>query len=181
MSTGNLAAMIAGVTLNDIVFFLIAGVTILAALGVVSFRNIVHSALSLVLAFLGVAAIYFQLNAGFIGLVQIMVYAGAISVLIIFAVMLVMDKEVQKTNLPTPRLGSRLIGAYISVLLVVVLGASIWFSHWPIGSGQLSEGAVGILASLLMGDYIVAFEVAAILLLVAVVGAIILAKGAEDK
>ncbi|MFA7078870.1 MAG: NADH-quinone oxidoreductase subunit J, partial [Syntrophomonas sp.] len=66
-----------GITLNDVVFVGVSGLTILAALGVVLSRNIIHSALALILTFLGVAVTFFQLGAGFIGLVQILVYAGA--------------------------------------------------------------------------------------------------------
>lgn len=167
--------------LNDGVFILIAGVIVLAALGVVTSKNIVHSALLLVLTFLGVAALYFQMNAGFIGLVQILIYAGAISILIVFAIMLVMDVEVGKTNLPSPSLARRLMGVYVTLLLITALGASIWFTSWQISPEPAARDEIGLLAGLMLGDYVVAFEVAAILLLVAVVGSIFLAKGVEEK
>ncbi len=168
--------------LNDAVFILIAVVTISSALGVVASKNIVHSALLLVVTFLGVAGFYFQMNAGFIGLVQILIYGGAISVLIIFAIMLVMDVEVEKTNLPSPSIPRRLGGIYLSILLTVALGASIWFTRWPLAeAGSQGRDEMVVLADLMLGKYVVAFEVAAILLLVAVVGAIILAKGADEK
>lgn len=171
----------ANVQLQDIVFVMIAIATVGAALGVVFLRNIVHNALCLVLTFLGVAAVYFQLDAGFIGLIQILVYAGAISVLIIFAIMLVMDKEVKQTSLPIPSLGRRMVGIYITVLLVATLGLVIYFTTWPLASGAgVPLDAVGMLAELMLGDYVIAFEAAAILLLVAVVGAVILAKGVEE-
>ena len=168
-------------SLNDIVFIALAGITLLAALGVVLSRNIMHAALFLVLTFLGVAGIYFQLNAGFIGLVQIMVYAGAISVLIIFSIMLVMDVEIGKTNLFNQSVPTILTGVYVSVLLVCGLAGAIWFTKWPVSSIQAVDQGVEKLAGLLLGPYVVSFEVAAILLLVAVFGAIILAKGVEDK
>lgn len=168
--------------LNDAVFILIAAVTIFSALGVVASKNIVHSALLLVVTFLGVAGLYFQMNAGFIGLVQILIYGGAISVLIIFAIMLVMDTEVEKTNLPSPSIPRRLGGLYLSILLTAAAGAAIWFTRWPLaGAGSKGLDEMTVLADLMLGKYVVAFEVAAILLLVAVVGAIILAKGADEK
>jgi len=169
------------VSLNDLVFVAMALVIVVAATGVVMLKNIVHSALSLILAFVGVAGIYFQLSAGFIGLVQIMVYAGAISVLIIFAIMLVMDKSVEKTNLFSPNIIRLLAGMGLTFLLFVTLGVAIWFTKFPVVSAEGPVDAVGMLANLFMGDYVIAFETAAILLLVAVIGAIILAKGAEDK
>lgn len=164
--------------LNELVFYTIAVVTLLAALGVVGFKNIVHSALALVLTFLGVAALYFQLGAGFLGLVQVLVYAGAVSVLIVFAVMLVMDREAEESNLANPR--TRLIGGFIALLLTGGLGTAIWSSKWPAVTAQPLKDSIGKLAQMLLGDYVVAFEAAALLLLLAVVGAIILVKGAEE-
>lgn len=166
--------------LNDAVFILIAAVTIGSALGVVAAKNIVHSALLLVVTFLGVAGLYFQMNAGFLGLVQILIYGGAISVLIIFAIMLVMDTEAAKTNLPSPSLPRRMGGFYLSILLTIAAGAAIWFTRWPLGQAA-GKDEMAVLADLMLGKYVVAFEVAAVLLLVAVVGAIILAKGADEK
>lgn len=169
-------------SLYDAVFIAIAGVTVLGALGVVLFRNIIYSALSLILAFLGVAALYFQLNAGFLGVIQILVYAGAISVLIIFAIMLVMNRAAGKSNLVSPRSREVFTGGTITAMMLTALIAAIGLSDWP--KRVLLAGAddtVGILAELMLGDYVVAFEAAAILLLVAVVGAIILAKGVENK
>lgn len=165
----------------DLTFGAIAVFTILMALGVVLCRNIVHSALLLVLTFLGVAAVYFQLGSGFIGLVQILVYAGAISVLMIFAVMLVMDRAPSKTNLAVPGPKRRMAVAYIILLLTVFLGISVGLTDWPVADNLARASEVEFIANLLMGDYVVAFEVAAVLLLVAVVGAIMLAKGAGDK
>lgn len=170
-----------GFTLNDAVFIVIAGLTLLAALGVMFSRNIVHSAIFLVITFLGVAGIYFQLNAGFLGLVQIMVYAGAISVLMIFAIMLVMDVDPNRTNLFNTNLPTMLFGGFAGFLLVAGLVGSIWFTKWPISPVKASDQGVGLLADLMLGKYVVPFEVAAILLLVAVVGAIILARGVDEK
>lgn len=175
------SAIVNGFTLSDAVFIVIAGITILAALGVVLTRNIVHAAIFLVVTFLGVAGIYFQLNAGFIGLVQIMVYAGAISVLMIFAIMLVMDGEAGKTNLFNASLPTMLIGGYVGFLLFCGLAGAIWVSKFPISPAKVSDTGVDLLAGLMLGKYVVPFEVAAVLLLVAVVGAIILARGVEDK
>lgn len=166
--------------INDLVFVAIAGFTLLSALGMVLSRNLVHSALALILAFLGVAALFFNLGAGFLGLVQILVYAGAISVLIIFAIMLVMHGEPSQTNGFNHSLGTHLAGAYVASVLTLALSLSIWFSELPEIKGKTVEDAVGMLAQLFMGNYVIAFETAAVLLLVAVVGAIILARGAEQ-
>ncbi|HZK43537.1 MAG TPA: NADH-quinone oxidoreductase subunit J [Syntrophomonadaceae bacterium] len=163
----------------DLVFIAIAGIIILASLGVVISRNIIHSALLLIVSFLGVAAIYFQLNAAFLGLVQIMIYAGAISVLIIFAIMLVADQDLSKSN-PSDKKGA-VIGVIVAGLFTFLVSISIASSKWPGLVNNILENPIEILAELLMGDFVVAFEVAAILLLVAIVGAIMIAKGADDK
>ncbi|MEA1961997.1 MAG: NADH-quinone oxidoreductase subunit J [Bacillota bacterium] len=175
------AAFVTGLTLSDVVFIVIAGITVLSALGVVLARNIVHSAVFLVITFLGVAAVYFQLNAGFLGLVQIMVYAGAISVLMIFAIMLVMDVEPQETNLFNKSVPTILTGGYVGVLFFAGMTGAIAFTKWPVSSVKAGDAGADLLAGLMLGKYVVPFEVAAILLLVAVVGAIILARGVEDK
>ncbi|HWQ76876.1 MAG TPA: NADH-quinone oxidoreductase subunit J [Syntrophomonas sp.] len=166
-------------SLNDIVFIVLAGITLAAALGVVLTRNIIHSALFLVLTFLGVAGIYFQMDAGFLGLVQIMVYAGAISVLMIFAIMLVMQADVSKTNLFNRSVPTIMAGSYTGALLTAALIGAIWFTKWPLSRVPSRDQGVENLAGLLLGQYVIPFEVAAILLLVAVFGAIILAKGEE--
>lgn len=165
--------------MNDAVFIILGFITLLGAVGVVSFTNIVHAALSLVLSFLGVAGLYFQLQAEFLGLVQIMVYAGAISVLIIFAIMLVMDRDPDQTN--TSHKVNRWWGGLIAVLFAVFIGFAIRESHFTWQAGSTGADRVGQLAELVLGNYVIAFEVAAILLLVAVVGAIILAKGAKEQ
>lgn len=167
-------------SINDVVFIVIAGFTLLSALGVILNRNIVHSAVFLIMCFLGVAGIFFELGAGFLGLIQIMIYAGAISVLIIFAIMLVMNVEASKTNLANRSLATTLWAIFIGILMAAALGASIWFSHLPMVKDKPVGDAVGMLASLMLGRYVVPFEVAAVLLLVAVIGAIILARGVEE-
>ena len=166
--------------MNDLVFVILGLITLLGALGVVAFKNIVHAALALIVSFLGVAGLYFQLHAEFLGLVQVMVYAGAISVLVIFAIMLVMDRDPETTSLSHKV--NRWWGGLIALLFTALIGVSIWESQFTtIQAGNGSVERVGQIGELLLGDFVVAFEVAAILLLVAVVGAIILAKGAKDQ
>jgi NADH:ubiquinone oxidoreductase subunit 6 (subunit J) len=111
------------VNMNDAVFIILGVITLFGAVGVVSFNNIVHAAISLVISFLGVAGLYFQLQAEFLGLVQVIVYAGAISVLIIFAIMLVMDRDPARTNL-THKI-NRWWGGLIAVLFAVFIGLAI--------------------------------------------------------
>jgi len=159
------------------VFYGLATLTVGAALGVVFSSNIVRAAFCLAASFLGMAALFFLLGAQFLGLVQLMVYAGAVSVLVIFAVMLVIKDDARRSSPFHPV--SKWWGAVISVLLAGALGRAIWHSSYSGGKLAREPDRVGQLAKMLLGDYVVAFEVAAVLLLVAVVGAIILAKGEE--
>ncbi len=168
--------------MSDLFFLIITTFTIASALVVVLSRNIIHSALALILTFLGVAMTFFGLGAGFLGLVQILVYAGAVSVLIIFAIMLVMKPDPNSTNLPTPSRDTHFTGGLLAWLVVMGLGVAIGLSRWPsLPDAPKGYDAVADLATLLLGNYVVAFEAAAVLLLLAVVGAIILARGAEKS
>jgi NADH-quinone oxidoreductase subunit J len=166
----------------DIAFIILALTTLTAAVGVVLLRNIVHSALCLILTFLCVAGFYFQLNAEFVALIQIMVYAGAISILIIFAVMLVMDRDPSRTSLPAVGTNKSLVAGYGIFLTVACLGLAGLQTEWPEAPAPPGD-SMRALAHLYLGDYIIVFLGAAVLLLVAVVGAITLAKGkgADDK
>lgn len=162
----------------DLVFYVLAACVIMAALGVVALPNIVHSALCLVLTFVGVAGVYFYLGADFIGLIQILAYAGAISVLIIFAVMLLLSRDVSESNPSLPR--GKFLAAVFSGLFAFLLMVSIYSTSWNLAGKAEFKDSIGKIAFMLMGDYVIAFEIAAILLLAAVIGAIILARG-EDK
>ncbi len=167
--------------LNEIAFYVISGLTVSAALGVVLSRNIVHSALALIVTFLGVAMTFFELGAGFLGLVQILVYAGAISVLIIFAIMLVMNPDPSRTNLTTPSRDTNFWGGLLAWIIIAAIGIALGKHQWPFPPAIPADtDRVGAIASLLLGNYVVAFEAAAVLLLLVVVGAIILAKGVEE-
>ncbi len=162
------------------VFYIVAAVIIISALGVVFSRNIIHSALLLVMSFLGIAACFFELQAGFLGLMQILIYGGAVSVLIVFAVMLVMQERTEKTNAAIASRSVSTVSALLCLALFVVLGCCVAPARLLTSSSIPVPDAVAALAGLMLGDYVLAFELAAILLLVAVAGAILLARG-EDR
>lgn len=156
-----------------LVFWFLALVIVTAALGVVFLKNIVHSALCLIVAFLGVAGIFLTLQAEFLAMVQVLVYGGAVSVLIIFAVMLIQKGDMQGTNL-----FGRLRNPGI-ILSLVFLALLAWFVN-SAGNGLLpgdfSAGTVRAISELMLTQFVIPFEVAAILLLAAMVGAIIVAR-----
>ena len=164
-------------TFNEFVFFFFSAILILAALGVITARNPVHAALLLVLAFFTSAAIWLQLQAEFLAIALVLVYVGAVMVLFLFVVMM-LDINIARlregfwTYLP--------LGALVALLLVaemvIVLGGHIaGFSDTPappsLPSGYSNTKELG---RLIYTEYVYPFEIAAVILLVAIVSAIAL-------
>ncbi len=156
-----------------IAFWISAAVIIAAALGVVLLRNIFRAALSLILCFLMVAGIYITLSADFLAAVQILVYVGAISVLIILAIM--MTREVQRGNLSNKL---QLPAFIVAILFLAVLVLTATNTPWPIAGTAPVAPTTATIASRLFGEggFILPVEIAAVLLLSAILGAIVLAR-----
>ncbi len=159
-----------------IVFIICSLITLGAALAMVTSKNLFHGALFMILSFIGVAGLYVLLEAGFLAAVQILIYAGAIAMLIIFAVMLtrrLMAKDLVQHN------AQWVWSALGSVLLFVALSLILIQVNWPVVEAAVPEETISILGQDLMGTYLVPFEVASVLLLVALVGSIIIARERE--
>ena len=154
-------------------FWILAAIMILAALGVVLLRNVFRAALSLILCFLMVAGLYITLSADFLAAVQILVYVGAISVLIILAIM--MTREVQRGS-PPNRL--QFPAFVVTLLFFEVLVLTLINTPWQISSTPPLAPTTASLATLLFGEggFILPVEIAAVLLLSAIIGAIVLAR-----
>lgn len=163
----------------DTIFFVVLGLAaVLAAIGVIAQRNVLYSGLLLVLNMLALAALYIQMNAQFLGVAQIIVYAGAVMVLFLFTVMLVGGR-------PEARQGASLRGqgalaavvvAALGVDLVLLLAGGLRGAA-PAAVGLARLGSVEELATALFGRYLWAFEATGLLLLVAVVGVVYLVRG----
>ncbi len=164
----------------SIAFWMLAVIIVIAALGVVLLRNLFHAALMLVLCFLGVAGIYVLLNADFLAVVQILIYAGAISILIIFAIML--TREVYRGNpFGRFRLSALLVSGLMLAAFILVALATHWPSLAPVpGSPQVAQGQPtthGLSLALFgHGGFLLPFEITAVLLLAVLIGAISLMK-----
>lgn len=165
-------------TAIQILFILVAGITLGAALLVVVSRNLVHAALWLILALFGVAVIFVLLNAGFLAIVQIVIYIGAIAILIIFAIMLTR----RVANDFGPQVNPNWMWA---VLVSVGLFACLsWLlSKWPGSHAVLPEMSATAdplrqlgLALVSRNAYAIPFEVTSVLLLAALIGAIMIAR-----
>jgi NADH-quinone oxidoreductase subunit J len=168
-----------------IVFVLASAMMLIGAFGVITRRNPVHAALSLVLTLFGVAVHFVALEAYFLAAVQIIVYAGAIVVLFLFVIMLLgVDKaeDLQTEPLVAQRWLAGIAGLGLLGLLVIAIsrGAEMLTTRAE-GLATSAEGASGDaniqqLARSVFGDYVVAFELTSILLVVAVVGTVMLAR-----
>lgn len=170
-----------------LLFWIIAIVLVGAALMVVTMRNIVHSALALVMVFAMAAGVYLLLNAEFIAIVQILIYAGAVTILILFALMLTRTNNLRSNSNPANKqwwlavIISALVGAGIiyatasSTHAVATIGSSA--SQLPPGISNVVR--IGqLLYSPTTYSYVLPFEIASVVLLVAIVGAIVI--GRED-
>ena len=164
------------VTTQLICFSILSLIIIIGSLGVVLLESIVYSAFLLGGVFMSVAGLYLLLNASFVAAAQVLVYVGAINVLILFAIMLVNKKEDLK---PIKYLNSRrLISSTICITLLSLLVRVDLSNTWLIADPKLSIGEESTirLGEHLFSDYLLPFEVASVLLLMAMIGAIVLAR-----
>jgi NADH-quinone oxidoreductase subunit J len=162
-------------TVQQVVFVMVAILTIFGSLVVVLARNLFHSALGLVAAFFGAAGIYIVAEAEFIGVSQVLVYVGAISTLITFAIMLTRGMMFGSTS---PRNRQSGTAAIITSLTFLVLAALMGAIPWPQAGEPITDGQA-IIAGLgrsFVNEYVVPFQLLAMLLLVALAGAIVLAR-----
>ncbi len=157
----------------SVAFWVLASIVVLAALAVVLLRDVFRAALSLILCFLTVAGLYLTLSADFLAAVQILIYVGAISVLIILAIML--TREVQRGS-PSNRF--RLPAFFVAVLFFAGIGYAMLNTPWQISSTPPLEPTTPAIAGLLFGQggFILPVEIAPLLLLAAILGAIVLVR-----
>jgi NADH-quinone oxidoreductase subunit J len=156
-------------------FYIFAGLAIVAALSVVLQRTPVYSALSLILVLCSLAVIYLLLGAQFLAVIQVIVYAGAIMVLFVFVIMLLNARQESPTDhsLFARRLGLPLLAVFLAEVIFVVVGH---FSGSVFAAGATFDGGPRAVGALLFRNYVLPFEVTSILILVAVMGAVVLAK-----
>ncbi|HEY3064784.1 MAG TPA: NADH-quinone oxidoreductase subunit J [Methylomirabilota bacterium] len=158
-------------------FLLVAVIAVGAALGLVIKKNPIHGALFLVVNLGSIAVLYQSLGAEFLAWAQVIVYAGAIMVLFVFAIMVLIPGK-EETG-PDPRRRTRLLATPFAVaLLLLLLGFLVTAGPpAPAGTGAAATGnGVERLATILFTDYLLPFEVTSILLLAAMVGVLVLAR-----
>jgi len=161
-----------------IFFYSVAAVAIISAILVISCKNPINSALSLVMAFFCLAVFYVMLNAPFLAVVQVMIYAGAIMVLIIFVIML-LNIQVETGKRSTHGI---IIGGVIGLVILCETGYLISTGAISAGRGLMDQalitkvGHTELIGKALFGDFLLPFEITSLLLLAAVIGAVVLAR-----
>jgi len=165
-----------GITWNDVLFMVLAAIMLGSALLVVTLRDIIRCGIAMVASFAALAGIYVMLGAPLVAAAQVLVYIGAIAVLILFAVMLTQAKAApvrlvfQTQAIPA---------AIAALVLALLIGLTVTATDWG-EVGQRVATSTDALARLLFNEYVLPFEVVSVLLLAAVIGGVYLAKR-EDR
>jgi NADH-quinone oxidoreductase subunit J len=165
-------------TVAQLIFYIFAALAVGGGLGVVLMRNAVYAALFLILSLLAVSGIYILLASEFLALVQILIYGGAVTVILLFALMLTRVADLTDTLVgaqwPVAGLASALLAG-----LLIAAGAT---SDWPgDAAGEITRVPFTNVGDALFGQWAAPFEIASLVLLVALVGAIVIARQEEGE
>ena len=158
---------------EQIAFWIMTVFAVGGAVGVVSSRSLFHSALFLIMSLFGVAGYYVILSAGFLAVVQVMVYIGAIAILVLFAIMFsrtLMDRKGDQRN------NQWWVSLPIAAILFLILVGVVNTVEWPVSGAAPTEDAVLQLGLAFLGSYLIPFMVVSILLSVTLIGAVFLAR-----
>ena len=161
-------------------FFIFAALTLVGGIGVVVNRNPVTSAFSMILSFLGLAALFIQLNAYLVGVLQILIYAGAIMVLFLFIIMLLDIPKAENKRFPVFTLGASfaVVVSFVTVVITVITKSGVGAAKLPAIEAQKGPGQSDVhqIGELLFSTYWFPVQIVAVLLLVATVGVVVLSK-----
>ena len=166
--------------IEGLIFGLLSILTLAGAAAAALLRNLVHCALSLSVTFVGLALMYLSLGAQFVGLSQILVYIGAVAILVVFAILLTRGAGALTPHRLIAAAGWRL-GWIASVAVGLVLIFALVRSPLPASGDQAAKVTVLQIGQALMGPYVLPLEVVAILLTVALIGAVIVAMPEDQK
>lgn len=163
----------------SVVFYILAALTVAGALAAVLLRNLVHAALAVTIAFLGLALLFLSLDAQFAGFAQILVYIGAVAILVVFAILLTRGSEV-----PAHGVFSRTwaTGLVIAAAVFAALGSAVIQSARALPN-ETAAPAVTVrdIGNALVGRYVLPLEIVALLLTAATIGAVIVAMHEKEK
>jgi NADH-quinone oxidoreductase subunit J len=161
------------------VFYLLAALTVAGALAAVLLKNTVHCALALTVAFAGLALLFLELDAQFAGFAQILVYIGAVAILVVFAILLTRGSETPKDGVYSRNWP---VGLVIAAGVFSVLGWAVLQSARVLPQGTPATPTVTVLqiGNALMGRYVLPLEIVALLLTAALIGAVIVAMHEKE-
>lgn len=169
--------MTAGISGEFVAFFLLSLVTLGGAVFMLSLTRVVHMVVALAFTFLGLAGLYVMLEAEFVAFSQVLIYAGAVSILMLFGIMLTRH-DVDEEEIDRRRRHRAL--AFVAVLALFAALFKGIVALVPAGEGQLAKANTLEIGKALFTKYVIPFELVSVLLLVALVGAIVLARKEED-
>jgi NADH:ubiquinone oxidoreductase subunit 6 (subunit J) len=156
-----------------IVFWVAVVICLVGAIGMLRSREMVRSALSLVLSFSGVAVLYLLLNADFLAVAQILIYVGAIMILILFAIMLT-PGQVEVPGLASQ--GQTLAAGLVSLAVFAITTGVMLTTPWRLRGDVVSAPTTERIGELLLSTYVLPFEIASVLLTAALIGALVIAR-----
>ncbi len=163
-----------------IAFWMLATVTVAGALLTVTLSNIVHCVLAAVLFFTGIAGLYFYLGAEFLGASQILIYVGAVATLILFAIMLTRGLREEPGDLRHV-LGNKLYALVAAAAVLGILLHALLSQTWPLETLEGARAGMADIGRELLTTFLLPFEVVALLLTAALVGAIVIALDEKKK
>ena len=162
--------------ISSVLFFVLAAGVVGAGAAVVTLRNIIHSAVAMMICFGSLAGMYALLGAPIVAAAQVLIYLGAISVLILFAIMLTQAGD---ANLPAPFHRQVPIAVVVALAIIGLVGWAALQTDWGMATEAASAGVEAI-AKAVFTTYALPFEIISLLLLVAIIGAIYLARRPEE-
>jgi NADH:ubiquinone oxidoreductase subunit 6 (subunit J) len=165
------------VTVAEFVFYLIAAAAIVTAIGVVTVPSVVHAALFLIGTLVTVAGFYILLSSEFLALVQILIYAGAVATIVLFGLMLTRGRDLPSVSVGAQWPAALLVVSALAISLLVV----VTDTNWPRDTGEVTLVGLQTLGTALFTTWLLPFEVASIVLLVALVGAIVISRQEEGE
>ena len=162
--------------ISSVLFFLLAFGVVGAGIAVVTLRNIIHSAVAMMICFGSLAGMYALLGAPIVAAAQVLIYLGAISVLILFAIMLTQAGD---ANLPAPFHRQVPVAAVVALAIIGLVGWAVIQTDWNVVP-QAVGAAVDAIATAIFTTFALPFEIISLLILVAIIGAIFLARRPEE-
>jgi len=159
------------------VFWVLSVVIVVSGIMVVSLRNIFHCAMFLILCLSGVAGIFVLLNAEFLAAAQVLIYVGAVAILMVFAIMLTTDLASKRIVMTNQKAGSALLACMVfAVGILFLIKLTTKAQVWQLAQAALPENNIMVIGKLLMTHFMLPFEVVSVMLLAAMIGAIVLAR-----